>query len=176
MKVFIGKYLNWWGPYQVIRLLEYLGFSREFCDNLGDKLPTGPFQWFNDLFDRKIKIKIHHYDTWSMDHTLALIIHPMLVQLQATKHGSPVVDEEDVPENLRKSAAPPVENTWDTDDNFHKRWDWVLNEMIWAFEQIADNDKDMEVWENSRDEYENYRKRIENGTLLFGKYYQGLWD
>jgi hypothetical protein len=26
------------------------------------------------------QIVIHPWDTWSMDHTLALIIHPMLVQ------------------------------------------------------------------------------------------------
>jgi hypothetical protein len=57
----------------------------------------------------------------------------MLKQLNETKHGSPWVDDEDVPEHLRSTAAPPKENEWDTDDNHFKRWDWVLNEMIFAF-------------------------------------------
>jgi len=43
--------------------------------------------------DRKIKIQIDPWDTWSTDHTLSLIIHPLLVQLQKTKHGSPNVDD-----------------------------------------------------------------------------------
>ena len=38
---------------------------------------------------RKIKIQIDKWDTYSMDHTLAMIIYPMLLQLKATKHGVP---------------------------------------------------------------------------------------
>jgi hypothetical protein len=63
----------------------------------------------------------------------------MLRQLQATKHGSPLVDDEDVPEHLRSTAAPAKENEWDTDDNHHKRWDWVMSEMIFAFERKLDD-------------------------------------
>jgi hypothetical protein len=74
-----------------------------------------------------------------MDHTLALIIRPMLVQLQKTKHGSPHVDDDDVPEELRSTSAPPKENDYDTDDNHHRRWEWVLDEMIWAFSQVIDD-------------------------------------
>jgi hypothetical protein len=32
----------------------------------------------SDDFKRDTSIVIHNYDTWSMDHTLALIIVPML--------------------------------------------------------------------------------------------------
>ncbi len=64
----------------------------------------------------------------------------MLKQLQASKHGAPNVDDEDVPEglNLRSTEAPPKENEWDTDDNWHKRWDWVMDEMIFSFERHVD--------------------------------------
>jgi len=62
-----------------------------------------------------------------------------LKQLQETKHGSPLIDDEDVPENLRSTAAPPKENEWDTDDNLHLRWEWVMNEMIFAFEHKVDD-------------------------------------
>jgi hypothetical protein len=84
-------------------------------------------------------VKIDRWDTWSMDHTLAPIILPMLKQLQKTKHGAPFVDDEDVPEELKSTSAPPKENEWDTDDNHFKRWDWVMDEMIFAFECKVDD-------------------------------------
>jgi len=74
-----------------------------------------------------------------MDSSLSRIILPMLKQLETTKHGAPHVEDEDVPEglNLRSTEAPAKENEWDTDENWHKRWDWVLAEMIWTFEQLT---------------------------------------
>jgi len=116
---------------------------------------------------RKISIRIDKYDTWSMDSTLALIIHPMLIQLKQTKHGSPWIDDEDVPEELRSTSAPPKENEWDADDNHHARWDWVLDEMIWAFETHLDDESQFKV---------ELFGRKRNGFCLFGKYYQALWD
>jgi hypothetical protein len=119
-----------------------------------------------------------------MNHTLALIILPMLKQLQDTKHGAPYVDDEDVPDHYRSTAAEPKENEWDTDSNHFKRWDWVLEEMIYSFEKELDEDWDMEFWrrggEGWTDEKIAQRKviqdRISNGFRLFGKYYQALWD
>lgn len=85
------------------------------------------------------QIVIHKWDTWSMDHTLAYIIVPMLKQLKETKHGAPAVEFKDVPQEL---LPPDVEafnklyaQNGETDENFFKRWDYVLDEMIWAFEQ-----------------------------------------
>lgn len=97
-------------------------------------------QWVLDRVHPEIKvIKIDRWDTWSMDHTLSPIILPMLKQLKETKHGSPFVDDEDVPEHLRSTAAPAKANEWDTDDNHHKRWDWAMDEMIFAFECKVDD-------------------------------------
>jgi hypothetical protein len=153
--------------------------------------------------ERTIKVKIDPWDTWSMDDTLALIIVPMLKQLHATKHGAPYVDDEDVPDHLKSTAAPPKENEWDTDDNHFKRWDYILEEMIWAFERIEKDDWQDEFYSGSlrmlskqlengmseviKDEspdafkvdYEGMKKvgdRINNGTRLLGKYFQNLWD
>src|SRR6056300_1710880 len=39
-------------------------------------------EWIESKRDRKIKIRIDKYDTWAMDHTLALIALPMLKQLK----------------------------------------------------------------------------------------------
>jgi len=84
-------------------------------------------------------VKIDRWDTWSMDHTLSHIILPMLKQLKTTQHGSPFVDDEDVPTELKSWACWPKENEWDTDLNHHKRWVYVLDEIIFAFEHKADD-------------------------------------
>jgi hypothetical protein len=145
--------------------------------------------------NRKIKVRIDPYDTWNMDNTLAHIILPMLRQLKETKHGSPMVDDEDVPEHLRSTSAPPKENEWDSDENFFKRWDWVLDEMIHAFETILDDSWDIQFhtgtydidWETGvkgpnhthlydKDAYKKAWDRRQNGMRLFGKYYNNLWD
>ena len=152
---------------------------------------------------RKNEVKVDRYDSWSADWTIAQIAAPLLVQLQETKHGAPFVDDEDVPEELRSTACAPKENEWDTDENHFKRWDWVLEEMIYAMQEIA-NDKENEpemfrhigdmVTEENPDgtftmvssgveripEMEEpnrqYHKRIQRGCVLFGKYFQNLWD
>lgn len=143
MKVYIGPHCNWFGPYQLCELLKYFGVSQETRDSLAEKLPEKPFSWFDKKFKkRNIKVRIDDYDTWSMDHTLALIILPMLKQLKATKHGAPNVDDDDVPEHLRSTAAKPKEEEWDVDEFHFQRWDYVIDEMIFAFESIVD-----ESWE-----------------------------
>jgi hypothetical protein len=98
------------------------------------------WQKFLDFVHPEIRyVKIDQWDTWSMDHTLADIILPMLKQLNETKHGAPLVDDEDVPDELKSTSAPPKENEYDTDGNHFKRWDYVLGEMIFAFECKVDD-------------------------------------
>jgi hypothetical protein len=114
----------------------------DWCDVWSDRLVpvSRAIQWIWDRIDRKIDyVKIDRWDTWSMDHTLGRIALPMLKQLKATKHGAPLVDDEDVPEHLRSTAAPPKENEYDTDGNHFRRWDWVMDEMIFAFEHKLDD-------------------------------------
>lgn len=157
-----------------------------------------------DKRERNIKVRVDNYDVWGADHTLALIIHPVLLKLKSVKHGSPFVDDEDVPENLRSIAAPPKENDWDIDKNHEPRWDWVLDEMIWAFGQCTQEDNGDDQfysgnmdWSFAKDEKtglseftdgpnstfkvdrigkDAHYDRIKNGHRLFGKYYFSLWD
>jgi hypothetical protein len=97
-------------------------------------------------------VKIDHWDTWSMDHTLAKMVLPMLKQLKETKHGSPYIDLEDVPEHLRSTTTEDHDDQLCFDfyhenqdekseawDLLHKRWDWVMGEMIFAFEHKLDD-------------------------------------
>ena len=90
-------------------------------------------------------VKIDRYDTWSMDHTLANIILPMLKILKENKHGAPNVDDEDVPIELHSIYALPKDE-YDVDGNHFARWDWVLDEMIFAFECKVDDDWDKQFW------------------------------
>ena len=116
-------------------------------------------------------VKIDPWDTWSMDHTLAPIILPMLKQLKATKHGAPYVDLDDRPEEMK--AQRPTD--YDTDEHHFDAWDWVMDEMIYAFDCKANKD---DVWYrlDSKEEIEAEQARISNGFRLFGKYYEALWD
>lgn len=103
------------------------------------KVEIGPFQ---ETDERKIHVEIEDYDTWNMDETLAHIILPMLKQLKVTKHGAPFVDSEDVPEKLRPSEEwiKRYNRDGETDLYFFQRWDWVLDEMIFAFQNKLDDD------------------------------------
>ena len=240
MKIKIGPYKNWFGPYQLAELIcfwaketvvdEY-GMKRkpEYVHNFGEWLAHGtvlPEPQVNEVFDgweqrpttwlykfllwidskkkRTVKVQIDRWDTWSMDDTLAHIILPMLKQLKATKHGAPDVDPKDVPKELRpkKQDVLKYKEVGETDDKFFERWDWVLDEMIFAFENKVNDDWESEFekgesdlqWKkleggmsqmirgpNDTKEYDwegrkKYQERISNGFRLFGKYYESLWD
>ena len=158
--------------------------------------------WIHSQQQRKIKVKIDPWDTWNMDHTLAYIVLPMLKQLKENQHGAGHVDDKDVPKELRSTSAEPKENEWDTDSNHFARWEWVMDEMIFAFDSKVDNSWEDQFQSGEHDirwkKLENghsemikgpkdtfdidmkgrmaYEKRIQNGFALFGKYYQNLWD
>ena len=204
MKINIGPYKYWFGPYQLCDVLKYVGVSESSRDAISAKISARPFEWFDKKFKkRKISIQIDDYDTWSADHTLSLIIHPLLVKLKNKKDGAPHVDNEDVPENIRSTNAKPKENEWDTDEFHFDRWDYVLDEMIFAFEKSIDNSWEEEFYSGKSDPewkcinedetdpekrlYEDdtfkidhdgmkrIQNRIQNGHRLFGKYYSHLW-
>ena len=86
---------------------------------------------------RRVSVKVDAWDAWNADDTLAHIILPVLVEVKRSKQGAPNVDPEDVPENLRPGKLEVEQYNKDgtTDALFFKRWDWVLDEMIWAFSE-----------------------------------------
>lgn len=208
MRVKIGPYLRWWGPYQLAELLlgnppqdrygmDYQPTWRErMADKLGDWLAetwvADACQWIHDRRKRQVYVHIDNYDVWNMDSTLRLIIGPMLVKLKEVKHGSGRVDDADVPPHLRSTAAPPVEHDWDIDDNFHARYDWLLDELIWVFTHDTDVEDSFHDWSDvnrnlplmeqvsqvrvDHEAQAAYHARVQNAYRLFGKYYQTLWD
>jgi len=209
MKVKIGPYVNRWVCYLDDRWLKWRYKDNHWnidedqytvLDSIVVNVSDG-IQWiynhtinlYLDEKQRKIHVRVDCYDVWSMDHTLSYIIVPMLKELKKSKQGAPFVDDEDVPEELRSTSAPPKENEYDLDEHHFKRWDWVLEEMVWAFEQ-----KTRDFWES--DYYGSYipsndnkpldghfewvddegrkahQARMSNGFRLFGKYYENLWN
>ena len=149
MKVYISKYRDHWlSPYKICERICWwreIDYDEPWVQRVVKILDPvmGVWRDFLDFVRPPINyVKIDNYDTWSMDLTLTPIILPMLRQLQATKHGAPNTDDDDVPANLRsttRSAQKAKKNDWDTDGNHFKRWDWIMDEMIWAFEQLADD-------------------------------------
>ena len=202
MKVYLSKYrYHWISPYTVLEKVFFwreIDYDEPFIDKWSDRLTPicQGIQKVLDFIHPKINyVKIDRWDTWSMDYSLSFIVVPMLKQLKETKHGAPFVDDEDVPEELKSTSAPPKENEYETDENHFKRWDWALNEMIWAFEQNLDTNSEEKFFDHAEwDEKEKdfgknlhkikidqpglkaHQDRKANGFRLFGKYYQGLWD
>ena len=128
----------------------------------------------------------------------SLSIHSTRIEARDT-----LVVRFDVPEHLRSTAAETKENEWDTDSNHFLRWDWVLDEMIWAFEQKVADDAESQFFDHSaynitdragrrewiddinnsvsKTKYDEAGHRVwlarkANGFRLFGKYFEALWD
>ena len=219
MKIWISNYRNHWiSPYTIIENIFFWTDWSKCGRNKGviedkdyvdhpewverwakriEPISTAIREVLEFIHPRFQYVKIDRWDTWSMDHTLAYIILPMLKQLDKEKHGAPYTEDGDVPEYLRSHMAQPKEYEWDTDSLHFMRWDWILAEMIWAFEQeLKDDDesqffddsecgdlKDIKDWNEriSKVKVDNagleaHQKRKANGFRLFGRYYQNLWD
>lgn len=205
--------LNRWDYKACDKLSDFLahGFVKEDPEEKQAFKDSRPETWFYKLCSwveskkkRRVYIKIDYWDSWNAEHTLSLIALPLLKDLQKDKHGAPIVDDEDVPEELRSTNAPPKEYEWDTDALWFKRWDWVLSEIIWAHEQIVDGDWEKQyctgvmdyrfvktddslntsqmvagpnhTYKRDEEAIKKHQDRINNGLILFGKYYQGLWS
>ena len=127
--------------------------------------------------NRKQKVEIEPFDTWNLDHTLSLIIWPSLVQLKETGHGIFWVDQKDLPENLQYIFP---EDPSDYNDLQEKQritqYEWVMDEMIWAMSQIANETPDEPMVTNNKKAFIKYHERVQNGCVLFGKYFRNLWD
>ena len=115
----------------------------------------------------KVSVRIDKCDTWSMDHTLAHIVVPMLTQLRQQTHSAPLVCFGDRPQHLIGTVPDPAKG--ETDEFHHDAWYWAMDEMLFAFEsKLTEWTFDDLVFRD--------QERISNCFRLFGKYYENLWD
>jgi len=105
-----------------------------------------------------IRVRIDDYDVWSLDYTLALIITPALKYYRKYHHGSP---------HMKEFFD---EKTGKTLPGLHKKWDEIIDKMVWSFEAIL-RDDDLE-----QKNHKKYTERIEEGLRLFAEYFRALWD
>ena len=215
MKVYLGRYVNYFGPYQLAeKILFWMDkYEDERVDKFGEFLAGKDdnsllyrfLRWVDSKRNRTVFVKIDYWDYWSADSTLSYIALPLLKKLKDNKHGYPIVDDVDVPEKFRTSTVqdwsqlelfPEKEKAvQETIDELNEmKWEWVMDEMIWAHSQIIDDNGDSQFFDHSqadpktpvmeqvskikvdREGLEKYHARIDNGLRLFGKYYRSLWD
>ena len=123
-----------------------------------------------DRKNRAETIKIHDYDTWNVDITLAEIIVPLLKRLKEVKRGAPFVDNEDVPKFLQ-ATEEEIKEHWDSGDSdkhYFTRWDYVMGEMIFAFQsKLEDWEDEFASGENDVSFVELPDEKDENGDELY---------
>lgn len=94
--------------------------------------------------ERRIDVQIDKWDTYSLDHTAALVILPLLLQLKNTKMG--------VPNDFVQYVGSDMDRNYSFDfikddqdavfDHGCKQWEETLDKMIWSFQQIVDDSYD----------------------------------
>lgn len=93
---------------------------------------------------RKIAVQIDNCDVWSLDHTLAHIIYPALLVLREQKQGVPSdfanVGGEDWGDQMCFDFYKESHN-WAFDQAV-KKWDIILDKMIWSFGELVRDDEE----------------------------------
>lgn len=94
--------------------------------------------------ERKLSVQVDRWDTYSLDHTLALIVLPLLLQLRQNMMG--------VPSDFTRSVGGDTDSNYcfdfidlDKDEVFDKgckQWEETLDKMIWSFQQLVMDDYD----------------------------------
>ena len=162
MRVKIGRYPKFFGTYQLAeKLLFWLDEDKDndferilsLSERLGKTFIGRWLDSFANKRQRYVSVRLDPSDTWSMDSTLAQIILPMLKQLKAQKHGSPMLEEfimtsEGSSQRCFDFYKKDDDKAWDAG---HKHWDRIMDEMIFAFEHIVDDSWEDEFYTGETD-------------------------
>jgi len=152
----------------------------------------------------KVSVEIDHFDTYSLDYTLALIILPALIALKNSKQGIPIEfgDVGGDQSSLQMCFDFYNESHGEAFEIGIEKWEEVLDKIIWSFQQIAEDnysnlyhhgEEQFSVKTNKEGNYELinlnphgywhdteghdlHESRIQEGLELFGKYYTTLWS
>lgn len=160
--------------------------------------------------ERKVKIKIEYFDIWNLDRTISLILVPLLKKFKEKDMGAPFIRWSDVPESFKEKCIKEIESdplykdnprVADEGWNCEEAWMWILDEMIFGFENTDDDFMDQCSSGNCDYEfvpvegtelvqmvkgpnhthvfdavkYDSLVERAKNGRVLFAKYFTSLW-
>lgn len=178
MKVYIGNYPKWIGPYQIAKV--FPKFTRSYIEECTwlDKLCN----YIYSKRKRVVYVQVDYSDVWNVDNTLSHLIVPVLQKYKATTKSYGEVDEPDMPKDI--------------EPNSEAAYNWALDEMIFAFksdtfnwvEQFECGEMDIEIAEKevvpgkrhtykiNQEAVDAYQQRIIRGRMLFAKYYTQLWS
>lgn len=119
------------------------------------KVRIGPYRK-----NKALRIEIDDYDMWNADHTLALIIVPLLKKLKENSYSFP-----------SEFSEPDINSdgiNYGGNGGGHDAWLSVLDQMINGFAIIASDE-----WPyHSQEDIE----LAQHGINLFAKYYMNLWN
>lgn len=155
------------------------------------KVNIGPYS--DDNSDREISVEIDKFDTWNLDHTLALIISKALKQYKENDINS--IPGSFFEQSTAYSFTQMAFKFYEDDNELvekeaSKQWVEIVDKMIFSFEQ-AINEEGMygEGQFYSIDphnlkvkvkvnyvELDEHNAKIQEGFDLFAKYYRNLWD
>jgi len=151
------------------------------------------YQWMRYGFSKR--------QLWSLDHTITDFILP---RLKAFRHGD-ANSHVNGPSGCPMLAGYDPDGMGDQEsDAMYQEWLGILDKMILAFEyhqidmddvnsgldisQVFKNSNESDVnivssipkdeakWAAYKEEEDRRDKIIEEGLILFAKYYRGLWD
>lgn len=199
MKVYIGPYKSWFGPYQLAEKLcwwvpkvpdEYGIMDKpRWVHRFGEWLAHGSIEpdpkpgdntsrpchttrpetwlyrlltWIDSKRSPTVYVRIDPWDTWTADTTLSHIILPLLKQIKLKKQGAPHVDDEDVPDYLRNTEDASEDGS--VDDNYYKRWEYIIDQMIFAFENVNDDSWEEQFVSGTADYQSKVFRWKEDGT------------
>lgn len=142
---------------------------------------------FNEWRGQKIRVHVEYHDIWSADTTIAHMVLPLLERLRDEKNGYPLIDPKEI-EGLPRELKPKKKELDESDPKAEARWNWVMNEMIFAMQCIADDSWEDEFFEHkdpndwmsvrmiNKEKYDETQKRIDRGLKFFGIFFRALWD
>lgn len=210
MKIYLNKPKNnWLSPYTIIEtVLFWKDIDYADYEHIAEALM--PFcnclYKVRNFFNREINyVKVDYWDAWDFSTTLAPIVLPMLKTLKENKHGYGFIECEDAPEYLTPPKSLQDETLTCYDYLAQYRYEWLIDELIWTFEQLlpsadweslyrtGESELDLNIREEDKgkeftelrwkkvaeidwDGRKAHEERIQNGLELFGKYFRTLWD
>ena len=191
MKVYLGKYVYPITTYDIAskiifwdnneyrkKLNAILKFGLSYNQNSKKLSILSKFlDKYNSYQKRKVFIKIDDYDVYNLDYTLSLIIEPSLKKLLDDEWLSFKADNEDLPKELQISddeykliSFTYLENDPRLSEIYNRleqQPKYIINKMIYAFNILNSTESDKIK--------EDYKKEIDEGLRLFGKYFRNLW-